>query len=718
MLLTQDRETIQSGGLGDGNSFTIAASAKAFEVLSSNLYQNKILAVIREITCNAADAHTEAGLPLSDIEVHLPNWSEPYFMVRDYGSGLSSEDVLNLYTTYFRSTKDNSNALIGGFGLGSKSPFAVADQFTVTSWHGGLKTTYVCYKQDGLPRVNTTSSIPCGTETGLAVNVAAKSNDISHWANEACRFFSWWPTLPNFGDKAPAISTSFNSDDILVTSNRVVDGIPDWAIFKRSLGRPTVMMGLVTYALDVGSIKGLPADVFKLIGSSEMFLNMPVGSLAVSPSRETLSYDPTTTATLVKKATEIAREVFSNIRQQVADQPSLYEARRCVYNLEVHSIIGTLIKDLAEAGTLTWRGKRIERTTKIDCKTDFSAAPTVTVLEKKAHWKNFQRIQAFGDLESYVDTYYDRAYIWSANPASAKAYRKISHNYLDPAIPRAHWKIAFVTGIPFDEFKRVLADKGFPEPIDLDDLEDPPKAERNPTKTTTQGYNVRLAYDTLGRPHLEVEGSYTNKIDMAGGGIIVPCFHGSILSCTATEFYRRALRGGLISPATRYIGMTEGRIKAAPKLKKTFASLGWEIINNDFIIKHLSVQAVIDYCVKYKVGNHLAAKMGWDADAIQMAATKAHVQCLTYAPEAAKFIKLYNEVAPHVHFYNNNSDLYNTGVGTLYGDATREAINKEAMATTNELDAAWKALQDVRPMLRHVTWNERSIQDIIQYLKA
>lgn len=718
MLLTKERETVLSDGLGDGNNFTIAASSKAFEVLSSNLYQNKILAVIREITCNAADAHTEAGLPLADIEVHLPSWSEPTFTVRDHGSGLSFEDVLNLYTTYFRSTKDNSNALIGGFGLGSKSPFAVADQFTVTSWHGGLKTTYVCYKQDGLPRVNTISSTPCGTETGLAVSVAVKSNDISHWTHEACRFFSWWPTLPTFCVNAPAIPRSFNPDDILVASNRVVNGIPDWAIFKRSLGRPTVMMGLVTYALDVGSIKGLPADVFKLIGSSEMFLNMPVGSLAVSPSRETLSYDPSTTATLVKKATEIAREIFTSIRQQVANLPSLYEARRHIYNVDVHGIIGTLIRDLAKAGNITWHGNHIAKTAKIHCKVDFSAEPVVTVLEKKSHWKNFQRTPAFGDLESYVDTFYERAYIWSANPASAKAYRKISHNYLDPATPRSHWKIAFVTGIPFDEFKRVLADKGFPEPIDLDDLEDPPKAERSQTRTVTQGYDLNLAYDMRGRPHLEVTGNYTNKIDMAGGGIIVPCYHGSISSNTSIEFYRRALRVGLLSPANRYIGMTEGRMKASPKSMKAYSVLGWEVLDNAFITKHVPAQAVIDYCVKYKIGHHLASRMEWNAEAINMADTKAHMQRLTYVPEAVKFIKLYNEVAPHGHFYNNNPDLCGHGVGTLYGETVSETISKRASTVITALSAAWDALISARPMLRHASWNERSVHDVTQYLKA
>ena len=45
------------GNAGETKAFTIAASAKAFKVLSSNIYKNKIRAVVRELVCNAVDAH-------------------------------------------------------------------------------------------------------------------------------------------------------------------------------------------------------------------------------------------------------------------------------------------------------------------------------------------------------------------------------------------------------------------------------------------------------------------------------------------------------------------------------------------------------------------------------------------------------------------------------------------------------------------------------------
>ena len=122
--------------------FRIRNSAKAFSILSSGLYANKIRAIIRELSCNAVDSHTAAGKADVPFDVHLPNQLEPYFAIRDYGTGLNHDQVTNIYTTYFESTKTNSNAFIGALGLGSKSPFSYTDNFTVTAIRDGIKGIY------------------------------------------------------------------------------------------------------------------------------------------------------------------------------------------------------------------------------------------------------------------------------------------------------------------------------------------------------------------------------------------------------------------------------------------------------------------------------------------------------------------------------------------------------------------------------------------------
>ena len=107
-----------------GNTFTIKASPLAFDILSSKLYADPILAIVRELLTNAYDSQKAAGNEDIPIKVHLPDYEENFLSFRDYGLGLSKEDVLTIYTSFFNSTKSSNNDFTGCFGLGSKTPFS------------------------------------------------------------------------------------------------------------------------------------------------------------------------------------------------------------------------------------------------------------------------------------------------------------------------------------------------------------------------------------------------------------------------------------------------------------------------------------------------------------------------------------------------------------------------------------------------------------------
>ena len=136
----------RSDNLGGETSFTIENSPFAFKILSESLYSHKIQSVIRELSTNAADEHVSSGKGDIPFDVHVPTGFEPYFSIRDYGAGLSEADATTLYTTFFKSTKRNDNAVTGCLGLGSKSPFAVTDSFTIESFNGGIRTVYTRFK--------------------------------------------------------------------------------------------------------------------------------------------------------------------------------------------------------------------------------------------------------------------------------------------------------------------------------------------------------------------------------------------------------------------------------------------------------------------------------------------------------------------------------------------------------------------------------------------
>ena len=188
---TQENKATLSG-VSAVSSFSIKASAKAFDILSSGLYANKIRAIVRELSCNAYDSHVAAGKGSVPFEVHLPNQYETYFSVKDFGVGLSHEDVVNIYTKYFESTKTDSNDYVGALGLGSKSPFSYTDNFSIIAVKDGICGIYSAFVNDeGVPSVALLSTSRTTEPNGVEVKLTVVNrDDMYKFQNEAVEIFT------------------------------------------------------------------------------------------------------------------------------------------------------------------------------------------------------------------------------------------------------------------------------------------------------------------------------------------------------------------------------------------------------------------------------------------------------------------------------------------------------------------------------------------------
>ena len=185
-----------SPGLGDVGTFKIKESAKAFRILSSSLYSNKIRAIVRELTCNALDSHVEAG-NRDPYVVHLPTYTEPTFSVQDFGVGLTHDRVMALYSTYFESTKTESNDFVGALGLGSKSPFSYTDNFVVIASKDGETNTYSAFINDaGVPSIVRLGTEQTGAPNGVTVQMAVQSIDFETFKRELYDVVRWYDLLP------------------------------------------------------------------------------------------------------------------------------------------------------------------------------------------------------------------------------------------------------------------------------------------------------------------------------------------------------------------------------------------------------------------------------------------------------------------------------------------------------------------------------------------
>jgi hypothetical protein len=118
-----------------------AGVAMAISFLRDKIYSNKPLAVIREYWANARDEHDKYNVDQA-VRIELPHRDDPVLRIRDYAQGLNQDDVFKIFGQYFKSTKNDENRSIGGFGIGSKSGHAYGDAFTVASHYEGTCSIY------------------------------------------------------------------------------------------------------------------------------------------------------------------------------------------------------------------------------------------------------------------------------------------------------------------------------------------------------------------------------------------------------------------------------------------------------------------------------------------------------------------------------------------------------------------------------------------------
>lgn len=288
--------TFLDTNLKNSTNFSIKAGAHAFRVLSKDLYQSPKLAIVRELACNAWDAHVQAQKEATPFEVWLPSSTSPDLIIKDYGVGLSPKAIETLYTTYFDSDKNHSNELIGGFGLGSKTPFAYTDQFTVISrFNGQLHTYHAFVDGAGTPNIANARQgldpLPTSEENGLEVRIPAQPGDFE----ETLHCLRWFSTPPIvYGGDIPEICWLYKTDNygVVATDNRN----------NRTI---RVVMGNVAYKTNVRAY-----GYTKI----QMYLFVPIGTYTPQVSREALSDEDNKDIEI--KATNARRDYQDHLHSQ------------------------------------------------------------------------------------------------------------------------------------------------------------------------------------------------------------------------------------------------------------------------------------------------------------------------------------------------------------------------------------------------------------------
>lgn len=432
MITEKSDKTIVATGIQSESFFNVKQEnlAHIFSILRNQLYSDKILAVVREYCTNAMDANIDAGVPNCPIQVSIPNAFSPVFKVRDFGKGLSEEQVYNIFGSYGESTKRETNEQTGCLGLGSKSAFSYVDSFLFTSFNGGNKTVYTAYiDETEIGKITRLSVEPSSEPTGIEVVVNVKSGDFALFhsrAFEVLRYFTPKPVIHNDNHLQHRIDRH-DLTPILSGEN--------WIITKNHDGgygsRIKVVMGNVVYPVNISNL-GLGSTMESYLASfryMEILLKAPIGAVKNSASREALEYNPKTNSWLFNALADFKMQVGEVLSEQMESANTMWDAL-LMYN-ELSNKVGqsNVLRyrgNVIHQGYITIKsakGRKVEnnRNNKFQWEEAFHIKPhsEARIFVDKG---NISRNELFGRINSYGDLTTNTYLLQFENPTLADEF--------------------------------------------------------------------------------------------------------------------------------------------------------------------------------------------------------------------------------------------------------------------------------------------------------
>lgn len=384
------QETVGNEGVSDeALEMSIDESSSIFLMDAlGKLYSQPARAALREYLANGIDAHVEAGGTLPAIEITLASKDSRLLCIRDYGNGMSEDDFDKILRRYGASTKRHSNKLTGGFGLGAKAGFALADEFHMTSFQNGLKIKVRIFKNangkgfiEVIDRATTSEAdgllvevpVPFGNLEELSYDslvadhffAAYHDSEIKVVAAEQRRTNSWSGSTQTIMKSIPIEDSSLwnpNRYEPLEYGGAVVGWIGKASVRNSPI---RAIIGRVNYKIKYDST----ADSYRsysfsnltsyseTFGSAmqelskfgrEIILNLPIGSVDLPSSREEITYSERSLKTIVAVSTSVHRVVDEQVQRSVNGLETGFSALK--------EIVALHEDNFWKANKLTWRG--------------------------------------------------------------------------------------------------------------------------------------------------------------------------------------------------------------------------------------------------------------------------------------------------------------------------------------------------------------------------
>lgn len=394
MVIAQQQNDIVKSGFDNSKKATINQDklAKLQHLLTKGLYSDPISAVLVEWTNNAVDSVVQAGKNPIEHPV-LVKITENKLIVEDKGTGLNKEQFENVCMSYLSSTKEESNDVIGAFGIGMKSFMSLDRSATFTCRKDGKEWKFLAYQGVEFMEYDLLAEVPTDKENGVVCELSING----------------WSEFTQFRDKAKQKLAYYDTVVLQIQNNIINNQIirsKDWQYSEYAdYNHIHLCLKNVLYKIDWDKL-GI-ATIYTPIA---LRFNLSEG-LKPTPSRESLIWDVHTINLVKEKIKKVADYFVEKYNEQQKDEYELLEVFDKITDSNKYVTLGNeefKINDLLQYATITPKELKIKG---------------INVETPEYYWN--KRNYIFDEYTSLVD-YTEQS--WVIKRPSAPSYKDITEN--------------------------------------------------------------------------------------------------------------------------------------------------------------------------------------------------------------------------------------------------------------------------------------------------
>jgi hypothetical protein len=311
-IVTKEGKEYSNFEVEESVALSIGNVEKMLHLNSAKLYSYPLRTAIQEYLSNAKDAHSENNICLSKMEITAPTFNNPVINIKDYGLGMSKEDVLKVFLPYGSSSKDKDDKSIGGFGIGGMSWLAVNNNFSVVAVKNGTKVIYNVSKLGEMTAGKAdlwseeTVDEPNSVELILPLASIDQITDAKNFINRIIKHWKVEPKLENMEiDKGDILK---ETDDYILYR-----GYKEFHSYNKR-EKDFVLLGGIEYNLEDMDCRDKFVEKF---GDLRIILKFNVGDFIPHHKREILINDTKTNKAISIKIEKINKEIIDFFKKKL-----------------------------------------------------------------------------------------------------------------------------------------------------------------------------------------------------------------------------------------------------------------------------------------------------------------------------------------------------------------------------------------------------------------